>query len=276
MQTPRQAGTHTNLTMARRPKKAKSEKLKAKTKASSKQKSPRSKPKKKLPAKKAVKQDKVQKEPKMPERIDLSVRVYGDGKKPVRRDYWEEAAGAIVSEKMAKIEQPGDKRKTKREKKQKKRKKARQTRETRRPKTKEKTTQKKFRDVDPETIEQEKRLIMVAGVSFFMILIFSIWVMNVKNIFKQTALKNNTEDNIELNELTSQLEVTLKQVREGIGEIKQEFGELAATGTEETADIGLPQAEGTANQSSSTINSSEINDEEIEALKKKLEELTND
>lgn len=111
--------------------------------------------------------------------------------------------------------------------------------------------------IDSEKIEREKRLIMRAGIAFFMILIISVWIFNMKSVFKSTRAK--TGDNtaqVQLNEITDEFSKNMEQLKQGLEEIKS-----------------LKENSSPQNETSLKDNAENINPDEIEKLKKKLEEL---
>ena len=119
------------------------------------------------------------------------------------------------------------------------------------------------KQVDLEKIERDKRLMMWAGVTFFMVLIFGAWVFNLKNIFKTTE---NTDINNsavqEWDKIADEFTKTLEKVKEGMAELKEI----------ETEEEGRDIFSETATTSDDAV---VFEDDEINELKKRLEELEN-
>lgn len=111
--------------------------------------------------------------------------------------------------------------------------------------------------IDSEKIEREKRLIMRAGIAFFMILIISVWIFNIKNVFESTKAK--TDDNaarVQLNEITDEFSKNMEQIKQGLEEIKS-----------------LEKNSSAQNEAAREDGAGEINSDDIKKLKEKLEEL---
>ncbi|MBU4257097.1 hypothetical protein KKC04_01650 [Patescibacteria group bacterium] len=113
--------------------------------------------------------------------------------------------------------------------------------------------------IDSAKAEREKGLIMYTGITFFMILIISVWIFNMKSVFKSTKAK--TGDNTaqaQLNEITDEFSKNMEQIKEGLKEIKS-----------------LEKNSSAQNETSLKDSAEKINPDEIEKLKEKLEELGN-
>lgn len=111
--------------------------------------------------------------------------------------------------------------------------------------------------IDSEKIEREKRLIMRAGIAFFMILIISVWIFNIKNVFESTKAK--TDDNAartQLNEITDEFSKNMEQIKQGLEEIKS-----------------LEKNSSAQNEAIGEDGAGEINSDDIKKLKEKLEKL---
>ncbi len=119
------------------------------------------------------------------------------------------------------------------------------------------------KQVDPERIEQDKRLMMWAGVAFFMVLIFGIWIFNLKNVFKTTENTDTNNSAVqEWDKIADEFTKTLEKVKEGMAELKEveieEEGRNVFSETATTSDDAVI-----------------FEDDEINELKKRLEELEN-
>ncbi len=123
----------------------------------------------------------------------------------------------------------------------------------------EKQNERKQPPMDNETVEREKKLIMYTGIAFFMILIVSVWIFNIKNVFESTKAK--TGDNtarVQLNEITDEFSKNMEQLKQGLEEIKS-----------------LEKNSSTQNEILPEEAEEKINPDEIEKLKEKLEGLDN-
>lgn len=70
--------------------------------------------------------------------------------------------------------------------------------------------------------DRDKRLMMWAGVIFFMVLISSFWIMNMKNIFKTDDIKSNSESAYDWTEIKDELDEVMGDVKEGLDEINNQ------------------------------------------------------
>jgi hypothetical protein len=123
----------------------------------------------------------------------------------------------------------------------------------------EKQNERKQPPMDSAEVEREKKLIMCAGTAFFMILIISVWIFNMRSVFKSTKAK--TGDNtaqVQLNEITDEFSKNMEQIKQGLKEIKS-----------------LEKDASAQNETSLKDSAEKINPDEIEKLKEKLEELEN-
>ncbi|MDO9399085.1 MAG: hypothetical protein Q7T79_00135 [bacterium] len=69
-------------------------------------------------------------------------------------------------------------------------------------------------------INQDKKIVMITGVTFFMVLIFGFWLLNVKNIFQLNSEKNN-ENNFSWVETKKGLDDIAVKMKKSIEEIKE-------------------------------------------------------
>ncbi len=112
--------------------------------------------------------------------------------------------------------------------------------------------------------QKDRTLLMWAGVTFFMVLIGFVWIMNTKRVFQETKLSAPESD------------VNWSELGEGIsdtwGTLKQELGEIKkmnqASSTDDQASTLLDTEVAT-----STQKSGELSAEEFEELKQKLKEI---
>lgn len=71
-------------------------------------------------------------------------------------------------------------------------------------------------------IERDKSLIMWSGVTFFMVLIVSLWVYNTKLTFQKISRERASVPEIEFYQLTENIENKINEIEERLGEIKKE------------------------------------------------------
>ena len=81
--------------------------------------------------------------------------------------------------------------------------------------------EKKIYSSQEEKIEHDKKLMMWAGVSFFMILFIILWLANMKNVFKQVEQGRDNSEQFEWNKITDEFSQTMGQIRESLNELKQ-------------------------------------------------------
>jgi hypothetical protein len=72
-----------------------------------------------------------------------------------------------------------------------------------------------------DRIERDKKLMMWAGVSFFMILILGFWVLNIKSVFKGATEARENPQKFEWGKITNEFDQTIEQIKEGLNELKQ-------------------------------------------------------
>lgn len=123
----------------------------------------------------------------------------------------------------------------------------------------EKQNERKQPPMDSAKIEREKKFIMYTGIAFFMILITSVWIFNMKSVFESTKAKaGDNAAQVKLNEITDEFSENMKQIKQGLEEIKS-----------------LEKNSSAQNETSLKDSAEKINPDEIEKLKEKLEELGN-
>jgi len=86
-----------------------------------------------------------------------------------------------------------------------------------------------------EKIKQDKKMVMVTGVAFFMVLIISFWLLNIKNIFQLNSSETNNKFN--WGEIKKELSGVMGEIKKNIKEIKN---------LQSTASDSLRQPERTA------------------------------
>jgi type II secretory pathway component PulM len=142
--------------------------------------------------------------------------------------------------------------------------------------------EKKIDEIDIESIirkERDKRMILWAGVSFFMVLIFGFWIYNLKHTFKKIENENAGGNDFEWSEITGDFSKTMDEMKENLAEIKK-FADTAenyeaatstvAVGTSTISIIGTTTEEKIIS-TSTPVKQDDL--DEIEELKARLEEL---
>jgi len=131
--------------------------------------------------------------------------------------------------------------------------------------------------ISHEKVERDKRLMMWAGVAFFMVLIFGVWIFNLKNIFKTTEIKNTNNSAVqEWDKIADEFSKTLEKVKEGMAELKDETTDPSVGSgqdQQQTTDPGKDIFSEIATTSDDAVISEDDEVNEIDELKKRLEEL---
>ena len=129
------------------------------------------------------------------------------------------------------------------------------------------------REIDSERIDREKRLIMLSGVTFFMVLVGFFWLYNTKAVFERTKIETKgSQESIDWDELTENISENIEKMKEGLESVKS---------ISEEAQAGLLSGEAGSGSTSSevagiaTATPDVVSEEKIEALKKKLETIAN-
>ncbi len=125
-------------------------------------------------------------------------------------------------------------------------------------------------------MEHGKRMIMWSGVTFFMILILTVWIYNTSKIFQQTKISDNGGgfDLSDWDSLTNELGDRINQMSKGLEELES-FSKASSS-----SEVGLPNSE-LSNESlssttvSTTTTKAEKGQEELNDLKRRVEELGN-
>lgn len=163
--------------------------------------------KSKTPVKKSIHQEERESKNKGPGRVNLDVNVYQTGSAQIKD------RESLASSDMSLLVKPSDKRKKKKKK----------VLELKAEKSKRKTAKTQV-SVDPVKVEQEKRLIMWVGVSFFMVLIIFFWFLGIKYVFKQTSDKESDRSALEqLGNISDQFSQAIQEMKQGLAEIKSEI-----------------------------------------------------
>ena len=155
--------------------------------------------------------------------------------------------------------------------------KARPAAEAGRKKITHEDIEKKIDEINIEGIikkERDKRMILWAGVSFFMILIFAFWIFNLKQTFKRIETENTGGDDFEWSEIADDFSKSMSEMKENLAEIKKftDTAENYETGTS-TAPIISTSTEEKIISTTTPAEPDGLN--EIEELKARLEELEN-
>jgi len=145
--------------------------------------------------------------------------------------------------------------------------------------------ERKIDEIDIEGIikkERDKRMILWAGVSFFMILIFAFWIFNLKQTFKQIESKNTGGEDLKLDKITGNFSKTMGEMKKNLAEIKK-FTDKAknyevGTSTASTINASTTPAISTSTEEKIISTGTPVqqgNLDEIEVLKARLEKLEN-
>lgn len=136
------------------------------------------------------------------------------------------------------------------------------------------------KDVKKQNVSEEPKdrvLLMWAGVTFFMILIFFAWVMNTKKIFQENRV-DYSENSSNWFESKEGLSETINLLKEGLEEIKEMRQDLSTESQDQGAENSAPSSEifdefATSSETIDENKSDQLNQEELEELKKKLKEI---
>jgi len=99
--------------------------------------------------------------------------------------------------------------------------------------------------------DQDKKMIMWSGITFFMVLIIGFWLFNIKTIFKTDSNTANGNQQFNWNNIKGELNQTMAEVKKNLSEIKNLQNQT------------MPNTLPSGNISSST-------EQKIEQLKEKL------
>ncbi|MDD4332696.1 MAG: hypothetical protein PHT51_01130 [Patescibacteria group bacterium] len=127
--------------------------------------------------------------------------------------------------------------------------------------------------IDVNQEDEGKRLLMWAGIIFFMAVIGFIWVINMGKVFEETKLKSADNQNSEINweEMRTEFSKTMDEVKKNIGEIK-ELTVSTSTPLEISTSTELEDINA-ASSASDLQNSATLTPEELDEFRSKLEEL---
>lgn len=126
-----------------------------------------------------------------------------------------------------------------------------------------------------EKIEHDKKLMMWAGVSFFMILFIILWFANMKNVFKQVEQGRDNSKQFEWDKITDEFSQTIDQIKESLDELKQiSTVDNISSSTEDNINGYLPKNEN-ASTTLDITNGAGEDQESILELKDRLKELEN-
>lgn len=131
----------------------------------------------------------------------------------------------------------------------------------------------KIRQANFIKYDGQKQMMMWVGVTFFMALVLFVWVLNLKSVFKEQQISSKTNEQLDLNEISSQFNKTIEEV----GASLNKFNNLASS-TVSTSSSPANFMSGTAAASSSAVktassSASASESSQITELRQKLEEL---
>jgi len=84
---------------------------------------------------------------------------------------------------------------------------------------------------------QSKRMLMWIGIIFFMILILGGWVLNLKNTFKASTVKEESEQEMNWSKMSSELSKTMAELKKGLNELKEVSKENSAAKPKEEMNL---------------------------------------
>lgn len=128
-----------------------------------------------------------------------------------------------------------------------------------------------------EKVEPDKKLMMWAGVSFFMVLILAGWVLNIKSIFEKTERAKDTRQ-FEWGKITNEFNQAMEQIKKGVEELKRINIEDDISTTTNDVNGLLPESQNTEISPSDSLANDggqlkAENGESLEELKNRLREL---
>lgn len=118
--------------------------------------------------------------------------------------------------------------------------------------------------------DRQKRMIMWTGVSFFMVLIVGFWLINLRTVFKATEVKSSGVEQMNLQEITSNLTKTMSEVSESLSKLSEASSSVSATVGSSTASdlVVATSSEVIADTSVSTTTTIDILKEKLQILQK--------
>ena len=126
-------------------------------------------------------------------------------------------------------------------------------------------------EIDYIKLERDKRLILISGVTFFMVLISFFWIYNLKNTFRaKSPSETESLSNSDWSALTEDIGKSLEDMKAGLKQAKI-FTDTATGTASTTKPVRLPEN----NEIGQASTTSKINEENINILKEKLERMKN-
>lgn len=117
-----------------------------------------------------------------------------------------------------------------------------------------------------ETLERDKKMIMYSGVAFFTLLIFILWLFNLKTVF------NNSHNKLNGSEFKEQgLDETTKEFKAALNEIKKEFAEIKSFNAASSTQSAPAGEAPTMREIKKIKDDDKLGSEEIKILKERLE-----
>lgn len=125
-----------------------------------------------------------------------------------------------------------------------------------------------------EKVERQKRIIMWSGVLFFMLLIASVWVYNAKIILQAPASGSSSDFSLDdFEKMSEEIGKNLSEMQEDYAAIKNYSASSTEASNPASGSITTLPASQEEKAASSSLNNSQLNQQELEALKNKLNEL---
>lgn len=137
-------------------------------------------------------------------------------------------------------------------------------------------TESKMKDVDNQKIEREKKLIMWSGVTFFMVVIFGLWIFNINLVLKRQPVSQE-KSQLDIEDIANNFNNTMNEISKSLNNydsIASSTATSTSVSTSTTSSAILPESDGVT----TTVPTSDIVDpaqlispEEVQQLKKQLE-----
>jgi hypothetical protein len=95
-----------------------------------------------------------------------------------------------------------------------------------------------------DKIDAKKKKIIWVGVSFFMVVIFIFWIINLNKVFKEIKVENDKKsDNLNLDEVKNNLGAIIDQAKAGLKDLKSPVPDGNATSSAPVVSSTTPTIE---------------------------------
>ncbi len=110
-----------------------------------------------------------------------------------------------------------------------------------------------YAKMETEKELRSKKMIMWSGVSFFMVFIAIVWIVNMKNIFKNNSLlfAAKQENGVSADDFSKNLTKSFSELRAGLNQLKnlQNENQTASTQTQNATDEKIQELKNKLEQS---------------------------